>query len=224
MTVVSVSCMLQASFKSHFQEGKCVIKRKGGEVLGSIPVGRGGLFKLQHAYAYTMEDQAKLIDLPTMHHWLSHISKASIHAIMKSNAITGLRLIDFSIPFSCNSCAAAKSTQKERHKYWQTAPATTFGDEVYSDLWVLPMESLGGWQYYVTFINNFLCYLSVNFLHSKSDTLQAYCTYTAWVNSQFGMHIKQFHSNRGGEYTSDDFTDFLQQQGTEWCLTMAETP
>ena len=169
--------------------------------MGSIPVGRGGLFKSWHAYAYTMEDRAELIDLPTMHCQLGHISKVSICAIMKSNAITGLCLINFSIPFSCNSCAAAKSTQKERHKYWQTAPATTFGDEVYSDLWVLPMESLGSWQYYVTFINNFLCYLSVNFLHSKSDTLQAYRAYTAWVNTQFGMCIKQFHSNHGSEYT-----------------------
>jgi len=189
MTVVSVSCMLQAGFESHFQDGKCVIRRKGGEVLGSIPVGKGGLFKLWHAYAYTMENWAKLINLPMMHRWLSHISEASIHAIMKSNAITGLCLIDFSIPFSCNSCTAAKSTQKEIHKYWQTPPATAFGNEVYSDLWVSPMESLGGRQYYVTFIDDFSCYLSVNFLRSKLDTLQAYRVYTAWVNTQFSVRI-----------------------------------
>ncbi len=86
------------------------------------------------------------------------------------------------------------------------------------------MESLGGWQYYVTFIDNFSHYLSVDFLRSKSDTLQAYRVYTAWVNTQFGVRIKRFHSNHGDEYTGDDFTDFLRQQGTERCLTTAETP
>jgi len=71
------------------------------------------------------------------------------------------------------------------------------------------MESLGGQQYYVTFINNFSRYLSVNFLCSKLDTLQTYRAYTAWVNTQFGVRIKQFHSNCGSEYTGDNFTDFF---------------
>src|SRR6266404_2234621 len=53
MMIVSISRMLEAGYESHFQEHQCVITgRRGRPVLGRIPVGRGGLFKAKHAYAF----------------------------------------------------------------------------------------------------------------------------------------------------------------------------
>src|SRR6266404_1644451 len=75
-----------------------------------------------------------------------------------------------------------------------------------------------------------LCYVHsltttrVIFLRAKSDTRQAYGACTAWVHTQFGIHIKRFHSDPGREYMGEDFTRHLRLQGTERHLTMAKTP
>jgi transposase InsO family protein len=52
-------------------------------------------------------------------------------------------------------------------------------------------------------------------LHSKDEALDAYKAYAAWAHTQHGVRIKRLHSDRGGEYTSKEFTKFLNQQGTE---------
>jgi len=83
MTVVSVSCMLAAGYESHFQDEHCIITTQGQQlILGSIPVGEGGLFKSKHAYTFTMQSRTKLINLPTIHRRLGHISEHMIRAIM----------------------------------------------------------------------------------------------------------------------------------------------
>src|SRR6266404_7819112 len=119
---------------------------------------------------------------------------------MKTNAVMGLQLIDYDTPFTCKSCLASKLTCKEIYKHCHTPLASAFGGEVFSDVWVMPLESLGGRQYYITFINDHMCYLTVDFLWAKSNTLEAYKAYSSWVHTQFSIQIKCFHLDHGGEY------------------------
>jgi len=114
---------------------------------------------------------------------------------MKTNVVTGLQLIDYDTPFTCKSCLASKSTRKEIYKHRHTPLASAFGGEVFSDIWVAPLESLGGCQYYITFIDDHMHYLTVDFLQAKSNTLEAYKAYSSWVHTQFGIQIKHFHSD-----------------------------
>ena len=60
-------------------------------------------------------------------------------------------------------------------------------------------------------------------LCSKDQTLNAYKSFTSWAAIQHGAKIKRLCSDRGGEYTSGAFTDFLRQQGTEHRLTTHDT-
>ena len=46
----------------------------------------------------------------------------------------------------------------------------------------------------------------------------------AWVQTQHGATIKRLHSDRGGEFTGNKFTKFLQEQGTKRRLTTHDTP
>ena len=58
----------------------------------------------------------------------------------------------------------------------------------------------------------------------KSDVFGAYKHYEAWVNTQFDKLIKTFHSDHGGEYTADEFQDYLHSRGTRIKLTVHDTP
>jgi transposase InsO family protein len=58
----------------------------------------------------------------------------------------------------------------------------------------------------------------------KDEAFSAYMDFAAWAKTQHSVQIKQLHSDRGGEYTSSAFTEFLCNQGTECRLTTHDTP
>jgi len=74
------------------------------------------------------------------------------------------------------------------------------------------------------FTDDYSRYTSIELLKSKDETLNAYKTFAAWAQTQHNVKIKRLRSDRGGEYTSGDFTKFLQEQGTERRLTTHDTP
>ena len=43
-----------------------------------------------------------------------------------------------------------------------------------------------------------------------------------WAQTQHNARIKHLRSDRGGEFTSNKFTAYLEQQGTERRLTTAD--
>jgi hypothetical protein len=60
---------------------------------------------------------------------------------------------------------------------------------------------LGGRRYYVTFTNDFSCHTWLTTMHMKDKMLAAYKAYAAWLSTQYGVKIKQLHSDHGGKYT-----------------------
>ena len=54
--------------------------------------------------------------------------------------------------------------------------------------------------------------------------LDAYKAFASWASTQHNTKIKKLRSDRRGEYLSNAFTSFLNQQGTERCLTTHDTP
>jgi len=138
----------------------------------------------------------KQVDILMLHKWLGHISADAIHALVLNNAVTGLQLMNPNTSFTCNSCEYAKATRKPINKEWTSEPAKVFGDEIHSDLWgPLPISTIGGCKYYVSFTNDYSCYTSLNLLKYKDEALLAYKTFVAWVQNQHRVHIKRLHSN-----------------------------
>jgi transposase InsO family protein len=134
-------------------------------------------------------------------------------------------LFDDFPPFICNSCEYAKTTRKPICKEHTAPPAQTFGEEVHTDVWgPSPTLSLGGRRYYVTFTDDHTRFTRLDVLRTKDETFGAYKSFAAWAQTQHNARIKQLRSDRGGEFTSNAFTDFLQKQGTERRLTTHDTP
>ena len=93
--------------------------------------------------------------------------------------------------FFCSSCVYAKATQKQVPKVREGERAKEFGGEVHSDLWgKLPVESKGGKNYYVTFIDDKTHLTHLYLLKMKDETAKTYKKYKAWVEVQMGKRIK----------------------------------
>jgi hypothetical protein len=73
--------------------------------------------------------------------------------------------------------------------------------------------SLGGWEYYVTFIDDHSMKTWIFFLKTKSEVFKKFQEFKALVENQTGKKIKVLLSDNGGEYTSTEFADFYTQQG-----------
>ena len=225
LTIVSVGRILDAGYSVEFDTNTktCYLRKADGTVIGNIPKGVNGLFKLDHAMAAVTED--KPIEIQSLHRKLGHISFDAIRALFRANSIAGVRLVDHSLSSLCDSCEHAKMTRKPIRKEREAAPAQAFGEEIHTDVWgPSPNESLGKRKYYVTFTDDYTRYTKVDILHSKDETFVAYKNYAAWAQTQHDSHIKKLRSDRGGEFTSNEFTKFLKNEGTERRLTTADTP
>jgi hypothetical protein len=225
LTVVSIGQIIKAGYTVNFCDGMCKIRRNDDdETIGAIPISNNGLFKVERCLvaAATSEES---VDLLTLHRRLGHISPDSIRALIRTNAVTGIHLIDDFPPFTCDSCEYAKMTRKAIRKERIAPQAETFGDEIHTDLWgPSPTLSLGGRKYYVTFTDDCTRYTKLDILRSKDQAFDAYKQFAAWADTQHHVKVKRLRSDRGGEYTGNAFTTFLQQQGTERRLTTADTP
>ena len=224
MTVISINRIVNAGYSVAFEPEGCLIKTRAGKILGVIPQ-KNGLCKVEHALVAAAV--AEQVDILTVHRRLGHISADTIRSLVRTNAVTGLHLIDPnpSSPLVCDSCDYAKTTRKPIQKETTTPLATSFGDEVHTDVWKpSPINSLGGRRYYITFTDDHTRFTRLELLRTKDEAFQAYKTFVAWASTQHGAKIKRLRSDRGGEYTGNEFSDFLRSQGTERHLTTHDTP
>jgi hypothetical protein len=103
--------------------------------------------------------------------------------------------------------------------------ADAFGAEIHTNLWgPSSVQTIGGCKYYISFTDDHTCYMKIDLLKTKDQALQAYKGFTNWAQTQHGVCIKGLRLDRGGECTSNEFTKFLQSQGTEHHLTTHNMP
>jgi transposase InsO family protein len=79
-------------------------------------------------------------------------------------------------------------------------------------------------RYMVTFIDDFSRYVWVFFMKEKSETLSKFIEFRMKVENEVGRKIKCLRTDNGGEYTSDEFCDYLQECHIRRQLTCPGTP
>ena len=86
------------------------------------------------------------------------------------------------------------------------------------------MKSIGGKEYYLLFQDLFSHEERIYFLKQKSDIFEHYKKYEAWVKVQRGGRVAILGCDRGGEFTSNNFTKYLENSGTIHHLTVHDSP
>ena len=69
------------------------------------------------------------------------------------------------------------------------------------------------YRYYVTFTDNFSRHGYVYLIRHKSDTFEKFKEFKHEVENQLGKKIKVLRSDRGGEYLSIEFNNYLKECG-----------
>jgi len=227
LTLVSISRLAAAGYAALFRGESCRIFNDRKKQLGEIPVNKGlycvkgpkGLFA-------GISNDTEPLTMREIHARLGHMAPDTIAKMIRDGTITGIKLdpSDASMD-SCDSCEYAKATRKPIGKVRDPPRRENFGDEVHTDLWgPSPVETTKHKEYFVSFTDDHTRFTHLYLLRSKDETFDAYKKFEAWVNTQFDTKVKRLRSDRGGEFTSEEFTRHLASKGTERKLTVHDTP
>ena len=85
-------------------------------------------------------------------------------------------------------------------------------------------KSIGGANYFVTFIDDATNYTWVYFLKTKDEVFTKFVEWKTLVEKQFDKCVKIIRSDNGGEYTSTNFAYFLRKEGSKQEFTIKNTP
>ncbi|KAL4377319.1 hypothetical protein GQ457_02G027920 [Hibiscus cannabinus] len=80
-------------------------------------------------------------------------------------------------------------------------------------------QARGGFQYFITFTDDFSRYGYIYLMNHKSEALEKFKEFKNEVQNQHGKSIKALRSDRGGEYLSQDFDELLKECGIVSQLT-----
>ena len=88
-------------------------------------------------------------------------------------------------------------------------------DSIVSDVCGPFNTSMGGYRYFVTWIDARTCYTSIDFLKDKKCTTVAnsFKVYFQWLQNQKGTGVKVIRTDNSGEYMRHEFEDLCHELG-----------
>ena len=229
VTLVSIDKIDAARYTALFYKSQLRIfsSMKESKLLVQVEMGNG-LYQVEHEkdIEFAMAVVPEVVTIEKLHHMMGHTALEAAKALIKKGLVEGFKLDESSkMSNTCNSCEYGKAHRKPISKERKAPRAANIGDEIHSDVWgSSPIQMIGGREYYLTYTDDHLRYSKLYLQRLKSETFRAYKRYEAYLLRQKGVHIKKLHTNRGGEYLSNDFSNHLADMGTVRNLTIHDTP
>nr|GEV19963.1 hypothetical protein [Tanacetum cinerariifolium] len=154
------------------------------------------------------------------HYRLAHISKKHIEKLQHDGLIESTDDESFD---ECVSCLSGKMTRKPfSHR---TERATDLLGIIHTDVCgLLRHVSRQGTSNFITFMDDYSRYGYVYLLKHKHEVFETFKVFKNEVDNQLEKTIKDLRSDRGGEYISQEFKDYLKAFRIVQQLTPLYTP
>ncbi|MCO5564449.1 hypothetical protein L7F22_018110 [Adiantum nelumboides] len=228
--LLSVSSLAKNGLRVIFEDDRCIVRdRENGYSLITTGTLENGLFVLDR---YEKQIQACIVETKTQamqdaelwHARFGHVGYGSLMTLQRHNMVHDLSLLEMPPRHVCEGCVLGKM---HRFAFSQdgSVRATRKLQLVHSDV-CGPMRtpSVGNSLYFVTFIDDFSRFCWVYPLKAKSDVFAVFQHYVSMVENETGCKVQTLRTDRGGEYMSGAFKDFLGKKGIKHQCTMPYTP
>jgi len=195
--------------------GRVLLQGPSENGLYPIPLHQKSLNKWKGFAAYV---GVKTTDL-VWHQRLGHPSSFVIQHLLRNQKLPFTGSFDKSRV--CEACQLGKSKQLPFSNYTRCTLSPL--ELIHSDVWTSPIPSVSGCRYYVIFVDDYSRFTWLYPLLSKSEVYGCFVKFKLLAENLFSTKIKQFQSDNGGEYTSNQFKHFLSQKGILHSLTCPHT-
>jgi len=152
------------------------------------------------------------LDLSLWHKRLGHHNYNGIRMMISKNLVDGLVLDSKAKPDPiCEPCLAGKMNANpfpsSEHR------ATEVLELIHTDVHQIGVTSHGGFNYWVSFVDDCGRFKTLYPMRNKSDTFSCFKRFKAYAENLTGKKIKRLREDKGGEYMSNEFQDFLDECG-----------
>ncbi|GJS23361.1 retrotransposon protein, putative, ty1-copia subclass [Tanacetum coccineum] len=227
--VVSFSCLLDLGFVHTVTSNGISVSSNGIFYFSAISV--NGVFeidmndnvsKYNNNSIFSINKKRKL-DLNSSYLWhcrLAHIGKTRMQKLQREGLLESINDESYD---KCESCISGKMTKKPFNNNIERA--TDLLGLIHTDVCgPLRHVSRKGASYFLTFTDDFSRYGYVYLLKHKHEVFETFKVFKSEVELQLGKKIKALRSDRGGEYLSQEFKEYLGKNGIVQHLTSPYTP
>ena len=157
------------------------------------------------------------------HKRYGHLGISSLQKLANENLVDGF---DFSLSQDLTFCEACPQGKQHRNKFTSSSNrAHKLLDLVHSDLCgKMNEKSLGGAEYFLTFIDDKTRYVWVYCLQHKNQVFEKFCEWKVMVERSTSQTLKAIRTDNGGEFTSTKFETYLKAEGVKHELTVPKNP
>jgi transposase InsO family protein len=153
--------------------------------------------------------------------WHRRLSHKVLPYVCK--AVIGLPELKVDHEGICNGCAQGKNIKNHFPKRDNKEKGVL--ELIHSDVCgPMPSSSIGGYVYYVSFIDDYSRKTWVYFFKSKDEVFSKFKEFKALIENLFERKIKILKSDNGGEYTSKEFVNFCKYVWIKRELTTPYNP
>jgi transposase InsO family protein len=221
--IISISCLDKNGFSFVIKDKRCSVYLN--EMFYCDAHIFNGLYILDlESSIYNINTKRfKSNDLNPTYLWHCRLGPINEKRISRLHTDGLLDSFDFESYEICESCLLGKMTKAPFTK--RSERASDLLGLIHSDV-CGPISSLarGGFQYFITFTDDFSRYGFVYLMKHKSESFEKFKEFKNEVQNQLDKSIKTIRSDRGGEYLSQEFDDYLKECGIVSQLTPPGTP
>ena len=152
-----------------------------------------------------------------------HLSFKGLRTLQYKKMVSGLPSLKTPAKL-CTSCLVGKQHKESipKRSLWRASQKLEL---VHADICgPIKPASNSNKRYFLSFIDDFSRKTWIYFLHEKSEAFTMFRCYKACVEKETGAYIKCLRTDRGGEFTSNEFGEFCKANGIIRQLTTAYTP
>jgi len=165
------------------------------------------------------------VSIEELHARLNHMPHSALRHLVRAGSVAGIpgRVTGTVTDDFCEDCVNGKLTWAPHSKPATRAERPLL--RVFSDVHgPIPVRSRQGHLYWVTFIDDHSRFPAVYFVARKSEVYGAFRKYKAWAENVTGQRIGILQDDKGSEYMSGEFDDFLTGAGIRREHSIRDTP
>jgi hypothetical protein len=227
--LLSVGFLAEKGFSLEFKSHACYIRDSIGKVIAVAERNpRNGLYQL---HGETITHCSEVLSCTTSHSplvmkWhkrLGHFHVQGIRRMIQARLVTGLSKMTLS-DVSGETYMRGKQSRKPILKIKTTTTSQVL-ELVHTDICgSFHVKSLGGAQYFISFIDDFSRKTFVYFIHTKNEALEKFQAFHREVERQTKKKLCILRSDNKGEFISIEFTNYCTAHGIHRQLSQPYMP
>jgi len=224
--LLSIGQLQEKGLTILIEDGKCKVNHPGRGQIMEISMSGNRMFVVAATIMPKYPTCFQVESTNESHLWhcrLGHLHYNGLKTLFSKNMVNGLPSIATPKEL-CTHCVEGKQHRNfiPKKSAWRASNKLQL---IHADLCgPIKPSSISNKRYILSFIDDFSRKTLIYLLHEKSETFSIFKSFKVYVEKEVGVCITCSRTDRGGEFTSNEFGEFCKAQGIKRQLTTAYTP